>query len=103
MAGERVEQDVDILRDVVEVKRDAKLVLAGRDDDPLGGERRHERVDVGRADADERATAPRIARRDDGCAEGIEPVEEPLDQAGDVRLDRGTPASSTSDTPATPA
>jgi hypothetical protein len=34
--GQRVENPVDVLFDVVEVERDPKVQVAGRGDDPLG-------------------------------------------------------------------
>ena len=64
-ALERLEHPVDVLLDVVEVGRDAQAAVARGRDDPLGRELAHERVDVGRGDADERATLLLGPRRRD--------------------------------------
>ena len=51
-------------------------------------ERRDEPLDVGGADADERAAGGRVAWRRDRRAELVEPVEQALGEPPDVRLDR---------------
>ena len=56
--GERLEDAVDVLLDVVEMERDAEVRVARRGDDALGGEGVDECVRIGRDDADQRAVLP---------------------------------------------
>jgi len=62
VARQRGEEPVDVVLDVVEVERDAELVLPLGDDDLLGGESGDESVDV-RRPAPRRADAPPRAPR----------------------------------------
>jgi hypothetical protein len=91
VAGERVEERRDVLLDVVEVERDAEVRVALGGDDALGEERVHERPRVGRGDADERAVLALPAWGGDRRAQVVEAREQPVDEAADVRLDRGYP------------
>ena len=74
-----------------------------RDDDPVRGEGGDERVHVGRADAHERPAPRRVARRGHRRAELVEAVEQPVDEPRTCVSIAPTPASSTSERPATPA
>ena len=58
---ESVDDPVDVVDGVVEVRGDAEVVVAVRADDPLLQELAAEASDVGRADADERAAPGRVA------------------------------------------
>src|SRR6188474_2872570 len=78
VAGERVEDAVDVFLDVVEVQRDAEVRVAGGGDDPLGGERLDERVRVDGGDAQERSELARATRRRHRRPELVETGEEAL-------------------------
>ncbi len=73
------------------MSRDPQLVVAGRGDDVLGGERGDKRVHVGRGDAYERAAALRLPRRRDAPAELLDAVVQEPVQAAHVGLGLGDP------------
>ena len=56
--------------------RDAQVPVALRGHDPLACQRGDERPRVGRADADQRASALRLARRDDARLQLVETVDQ---------------------------
>src|SRR5207253_2339742 len=76
--AKRREYGVDVLDSVVRVRGDAEVGVALRGDDALAIERGDERTRICRLDAEERAAAFGLARRDDL---GIELVET-CDQVG---------------------
>ena len=74
---------------------DSEVVLARRDDDPLGGEGGHQRSDVRGADAHEGSPLGGVAGRHNARAELREPVEQPVAERVDVRLEEGRASFST--------
>src|SRR5262249_41345933 len=86
---ERGEDSVYVLVHVVEVECDPYVRVAHGDDDSLGGKLGGERLDVGRAHADERPAPTWIARRRHCRAELVQAGDETRGQSPHVRLDGG--------------
>src|SRR5262249_32671758 len=86
---ERLEDAIDVLLHVVEVKRDPEVRVARRGDETLVRKRIDERVRIGRHDAHQwpvlAIAAPGRHRR----PKLVKPGEEPVDEAPDVAFDRG--------------
>ena len=91
MPRERGEDRVDVLVDIVGVRRDAQVPVALGGDDPVLGERADERRCVGRADADERPAPLGVAWRRHRASELVDAGDQPLVERRHVGAGLGDP------------